>query len=310
MRGEIKETAAQLKKEWDTVLKPEGRPPYFDRAQLPEINARAEDFDPGTAWMLVELSRLIYTRSLGEARGERSKCPRFEVLERIGLREVASFGKSSNHAALYEPAGENANGPYTILCYRGTRSAKQWMMNLTTFPVKWKSGGYVHQGFKILFEELWTEIRPEVERAKEKGPVIFTGHSLGGALAMLAAATLSPTSLYTFGAPRVGNQSFRAHLRKFPAFRVVDRHDIVTLLPHSVEKLAPYDFHHAGELHYLTGEGEIVMQPSAEDLAEDEARGKQPLTFLMESFKSPQPPACMMDHAPISYVRELGRGLE
>ena len=64
-------------------------------------------------------------------------------------------------------------------------------------------------------------------------PVFITGHSLGGALATLAAANLSGRSLatcYTFGAPRVGDKRFSDCLRT-PVYRVVNPLDTVPLVP-------------------------------------------------------------------------------
>jgi hypothetical protein len=66
-----------------------------------------------------------------------------------------------------------------------------------------------------------------------------TGHSLGGALALLAAWRLQQQFLtvhqvYTFGAPMVGNRvAADAFLREFPnkIFRFVDPVDVVPKLP-------------------------------------------------------------------------------
>ncbi|MBL4845162.1 MAG: lipase family protein [Planctomycetes bacterium] len=69
-------------------------------------------------------------------------------------------------------------------------------------------GGQVHGGFKAAFDSIW----PDVEQYLKTAPsdVWFTGHSLGGAVATLAAARHgSSARLYTYGSPRVGTPAFR-----------------------------------------------------------------------------------------------------
>ena len=69
----------------------------------------------------------------------------------------------------------------------------------------------------------------------------FTGHSLGGALAILAATLISPTrhgAVYTFGAPRVANYKFFFGL-KMPIFRVVNSADIVPRVPPGIIVVKP-----------------------------------------------------------------------
>ncbi|XP_066310867.1 phospholipase A1-Igamma1, chloroplastic-like [Miscanthus floridulus] len=86
--------------------------------------------------------------------------------------------------------------------------------------------------------------------------VTVTGHSLGGALAMLAtrdAAVAHPdvhVSAVTFGAPRVGNRAFYDGVtsRDVRALRVVVRHDVVPSVP-SVPR------HGAGEQDILSRSG-------------------------------------------------------
>jgi len=83
-----------------------------------------------------------------------------------------------------------------------------------------------------------------------EGPwtVLFTGHSLGGALATLAAFDLSHRSaawrsnkpakiaMYNFGSPRVGNKAFATEFnRAVPhAWRLVNRNDAVVTVPRLV----------------------------------------------------------------------------
>lgn len=57
------------------------------------------------------------------------------------------------------------------------------------------------------------------ELAKLGCPVFYTEHSLGAALATLAAARRAPKAGYAFGSPRVGNQAFTSTLASVPIRR-------------------------------------------------------------------------------------------
>lgn len=66
--------------------------------------------------------------------------------------------------------------------------------------------------------------------------VVATGHSLGAAIATLAAADLRsqgiPVTLYTYGSPMVGNDAFATSVSKSgPTYRVTHAKDIVPMLP-------------------------------------------------------------------------------
>lgn len=87
--------------------------------------------------------------------------------------------------------------------------------------------------------------------------VIFTGHSLGGAVANLAAFDFSNARhyrsfrLYTFGQPRVGNQKYADAVSTAISnhFRVVHKKDIV---PHKPAYFVSYR-HSGSEVWYLDG---------------------------------------------------------
>jgi len=67
--------------------------------------------------------------------------------------------------------------------------------------------------------------------------IYITGHSLGGAIATLAAADLfqvtKDLTLYTFGSPRVGDEKFAAYFDRIvpDTYRVVHSQDLVPHLP-------------------------------------------------------------------------------
>ncbi|MBW4454216.1 MAG: 50S ribosome-binding GTPase [Nostoc indistinguendum CM1-VF10] len=97
-------------------------------------------------------------------------------------------------------------------------------------------GGEIHLGFALLMEEILPKIQFLIEELKPE-KICFTGHSLGGALATLAAYRLRnrdfTISVYTFGAPRVGDSAFASRYKdsKVPHFRIENKNDIVPHLP-------------------------------------------------------------------------------
>ena len=91
-------------------------------------------------------------------------------------------------------------------------------------------------------EQVMKEVTRLVELYREKGEEVsltITGHSLGGALALLnayeAASTIPnlPVSVISFGAPRVGNIAFRDELHQLgvKTLRVVIKQDVVPWMP-------------------------------------------------------------------------------
>jgi hypothetical protein len=68
----------------------------------------------------------------------------------------------------------------------------------------------VHKGFYDQFNSIEKSLMEEIEKNHDVQKLHFTGHSLGAAVASIAAgkikvATEIETSLHTFGSPRVGN---------------------------------------------------------------------------------------------------------
>jgi hypothetical protein len=102
-------------------------------------------------------------------------------------------------------------------------------------------GARFHRGFLEALADIWDPLFAAVDeamKAKER-PLWITGHSLGGALALMAAwrlqqAFITVHQVYTFGAPMIGNvaaaAAFKADFDN-KIFRYVDEEDVVPLLP-------------------------------------------------------------------------------
>lgn len=103
-----------------------------------------------------------------------------------------------------------------FLIFRGTTTANNKADLITDARIgieRSKSGLPVHIGFNHTFTSMLPDIRKFILEAKTQGTIHCLGHSLGGAVASLAADwvsrnTLNSVKLYTFGAPRVGTDWF------------------------------------------------------------------------------------------------------
>jgi predicted lipase len=102
-------------------------------------------------------------------------------------------------------------------------------------------GARFHRGFLEALEMVWEPLSAKVDAAlkvKDR-PLRVTGHSLGGALALLAAWRfqrnfLPVCEVVTFGGPMIGNEAAsKAFEQEFPGkiHRYVDIEDVVPLLP-------------------------------------------------------------------------------
>lgn len=148
-----------------------------------------------------------------------------------------------------------------VVAFRGTEKKLNDILTDLKFQlvhIREESAERVHAGFKQQLSSLWPGICAWLSDRNK--PVFFTGHSLGGALAVLAAhrwskpqtwdgdssqaARRSPVAgVYTFGQPRVGNEAFAEDYRETLSkrtFRYVNHSDIVPTLPPPLPlKIAP-----------------------------------------------------------------------
>lgn len=196
-----------------------------------------------SARFLCEASGLAY---LGAAEGRRA----FE--EKLGLA-ARLFSVDNTQAWL------GVNDADVVIAFRGTESATTLdglkdilltdAMNLLVVPEGRLGhdlsaagvGARFHKGFADAIAEIWEPLVAAVEAELEANdrPLWITGHSLGGALALLAAwlfkrRFIPVHEVCTFGAPRIGNrEACAAFDREFTGriFRYVNGRDPVPKLP-------------------------------------------------------------------------------
>jgi pimeloyl-ACP methyl ester carboxylesterase len=141
-----------------------------------------------------------------------------------------------------QQGGENGGQPKTVgvVSFRGSTTLDNWETDFDLLPTNYPEapGALVHSGFL----KSWNAVKEEVIAAVRKlgvTRVVVTGHSLGAALAQLAAVDLqrekfAATTLIDFGQPRVGNKAFAdyaATLLAGRSWRTVNEADPVPHVP-------------------------------------------------------------------------------
>ncbi len=292
---------------WRALLKPGEAENYFQIRPLPTFEVTAH-YQPGNAWWLAECARLVYRRDRDEAPENPPALNRRDILLGMGLEEIRFFNFSCLRAILVRSISSGCP-PFSILVFRGSQNFQDWLANLNALPVACPGlgKGQVHQGFRDSLMVGWREIAEALDQ--ETAPLFYTGHSLGGALAVLAAAHRPPRALYTFGAPKVGDQFFCRALQAVPHYRLVNGHDIVPSLPP--------DYSGLGFIHSVAPL-RLVKQPGGERLDSEPIK---PWHWLKRFYLNEVPrwhefdlefaaPPFLSDHAPINYVAAIRARLE
>lgn len=252
------------------------------------------------------MCRLIYKQGAGEPMPSAGNLTRQEVLEGVGLSEDFVRHELAQ-CSLVKP---RVGGSYRIVVFRGSHDLRDWLTNFTVEPVVCSTGGKAHEGFLNALNSVWEKLSELL--GEDDSSIFFTGHSLGGALATLAAAMYEKRcQLYTFGSPLVGDEEFSAALRNAASYRIVNNRDIVTTVPPAVPPCE--SFRHIPKLHYITHEGKILDEPSPEAVAKDRMK-RDHVNFLGVDWEihfnfrgAPEP---LADHAPVNYVAHLDRALQ
>lgn len=140
-----------------------------------------------------------------------------------------------------------------VVVFRGTDDPGDWLVNLNRLTAKTPYGP-AHQGFYEAYQPFVPQVA-ELVRASKAKSVWVTGHSLGGALAVLCAydlarnGTVEVAGLMTFGQPMVARPPLTDRIDELLPARFVhfaNNRDIVTRVEPS--------FKHCGSLVYYDGD--------------------------------------------------------
>lgn len=239
---------------------------YFSDSRLvnsPPIKRAA--YSDRTAWIMAEIARLVYEplppevtvksymKEIEDAirKGEyhdvveavihkameggvKSTSVVEETLREANFELLESFTQSGTEALLCRLSHADKSPGMVVLAFRGTQpSIQDVLSDIKADLVPAPGAGRAHRGFLEAYDNVKVQIKGALEKHRGEVPLYITGHSLGGALAMVATRYLgndSTGATYTFGCPRVADNVFFESI-KTPVYRIVNAADGVPRVP-------------------------------------------------------------------------------
>lgn len=191
------------------------------------------------AEVLASVSKLSYLRPIEAERSYRA----------LGFQRTRPFHYKSLGGYVV------SEDDVAVVAFQGTDDLSEWIVNLDSFSY-YTPHGDMHEGYHRAYQHLKPQVLKLLEESKAR-KIWITGHSLGGALALICAYDLithekiQPHGLMTFGQPMVADKFLAHHMDNLLLGRYVhfvNEQDIVPRLPPG--------FAHSGSLVWFTG-GEI-----------------------------------------------------
>ncbi|KAG2423394.1 hypothetical protein HXX76_015359 [Chlamydomonas incerta] len=204
------------------------------------------ELDPAEALLAGRLASIAY-------------CSHTDLLEAWNCSRCADVPGFTPHRVVHDAvwdlvayAGYYAPWRAIVLVFRGTDSSNwgQWAENMRAWRTdhSYPEPGFPHAMIHAGFYTLWTGSSlqttfaaavAELVAAHPGSRLVGIGHSMGGALAQLAAIEFklayngTHATVYTFGAPRVGNLAYQQLFNSFidVSWRFTHNRDVVPSVP-------------------------------------------------------------------------------
>lgn len=127
----------------------------------------------------------------------------YRTLESLGAVKVKLAAKDSAEAIYIEFPDTD------VLVFRGTEPSKaeDWRTILSFVSHPFVTGVSAHKGFVSSARALYQQLEMVLHIRDPSRPLIYSGHSMGGAIALLFALFAEPTYIVTYGQPRVFHKS-------------------------------------------------------------------------------------------------------
>ena len=276
----------------DAVYRPSSKPVFEGFEKLPVFDPTQIGYCAANVWWLSQAAHLAYFE---EADVD-------QQLHRVGWKLVRFFEERNLPAHQRSTEGFLATADrFAVLSFRGTESTHlpdlKSDAQLRLVALARGTRARVHVGFLKALDEVWGGVDEELARLAENNiPVWYTGHSLGAALATVAASRRPPRQLVTFGSPRVGDEGFSRTLEKVSVLRITNCCDGVAAVP------PPVFYCHVGQQYHFDHAGRCCPNPSLACLLRSKFWGTWEYHLTCPWFRRKNVAArFLMDHAIVNY---------
>jgi hypothetical protein len=287
---------------------------YFESWQDRPL-AQPPGFNLVNAWRLSEFSLIAYAdmNFIDQQLAALKTAGYFIDLER-GTEAEYLFARDANDL---------------VVAFRGTEidnfwgALSDWLSNLNMSLDRDRLGSDIHRGFTKALDKIWQGLESRIQECLKGNSnlrVWLTGHSLGGAHAILTAYRARVTrafevhAVYTYGSPMLGDESFVNAYGQLGldqrTYRFRNHNDIITRVP-------PFEaYSHVGQLLYIDETGKLrsgIELPKERSLSLAAAIVTE-LADLVPSFlpvarSSRILSGTIADHAPTYYAMHLFNNL-
>ncbi|WP_455367090.1 lipase family protein [Kaarinaea lacus] len=197
-------------------------------AVLSSAHAQQKEHDSESDNIFVEI--LQYAQLANAAYGNRATVEKAVAAQGYKLGHYANLPKLQ---VSYYLATDELNHTQTI-AVRGTSNVENALVDIAIQLINSDDFGIqLHNGFAVSAKNIFNDIKPKLNKQYK---LRTTGHSLGGAVAVILALYLKNEGyqverVVTFGQPKVTNVTGSGKLDELELWRVVTPQDLVPLVP-------------------------------------------------------------------------------
>jgi len=280
---------------------------------IPYSAAKDDLFNPGRrngffspkpqsdAALCAEMARLAYCRKEPEFGFDQERIQKLlGDIEFKPYRFLESQGTphgTGAHCLLAVGGDALKSGKLAVVSFRGTdiKDRRDLLYDVDALLETWNGPGEVHKGFATALEVVRSRLEAAIREVGECR-LLYTGHSLGAAMATLMAGVRRPDALYTFGCPRVGDAAFVEALKDIKSYRYVDCCDGVARVP------PPIGYEHLGVPYYIQRDRQVTIDPSEKSMRRDRLFGFLDYEMRYALRRGNETWREFADHAPINYI--------